>query len=542
LSPADDGSDEGSMRALALILAFGGLCLTATRTPAADSYDVWIRGGSVLDGSGGAAVAADVLIRGDRIVKVGAAPGANARQIIDATGKVVAPGFIDTHSHGDPLIDASFENFALQGVTTVLLGQDGSSPGYDAEAPAASRKSLPEWMGAVEQAKLQTNVATLVGHGTLRLQTGVDISPTPTQAQIAMMQQRLAEALDAGAFGLSSGLEYVPGRYAPREELVALARTVGAHKGFVVSHLRSEDADKVVDAVDELLEQGRHAQVHVSHLKIVFAKSAAEGERVLSLLEAARRQGVAVTADVYPYLAGYGDLSLVYPPWAKTRAEWDRAVGSNRAALETYLRERIALRGGPEAILLAEAPYTNRTLAQVAQEAKLPAERVVIDVLGYGGPSAAHFNMRADVQDRFLSWQHASIATDGGPTLQHPRSWGTYPKVLEELVRTRKLISLPDAVRKMTSLPAAIVGLEARGRIAAGNVADIVVFDRERVRATATWDRFAQAPEGVAHVLVNGCVQVEDGRMTANACGRLLRSTREAELRPKPSTAGEGFN
>jgi N-acyl-D-amino-acid deacylase len=514
------------MHATRVFLAIGGLCLAALQAFADESYDVLIRGGSIHDGSGGAPIVADVLIRGDRIVTVGAARGATARQIIDAAGKVVAPGFIDTHSHGDPLVDASFENFALQGVTTVLLGQDGASPGYDPDAPAAARKSLSEWMSAMTHAKLQTNVAALVGHGTLRLQTGVDISPLPTPAQIAAMQGRLAEALDAGAFGLSSGLEYVPGRYAPREELVALARTVGARKGLVVSHLRSEDADKVIEAIDELLEQGRHAQVHLSHLKIVFAKSATDGERVIELLNAARRRGVAVTADVYPYLAGYGDLSLVYPPWAKTRQEWERAAASNRVALETYLRERIALRGGPEAILLAEAPYTNRTLAQVAQEAQLPAERVVIDVLGYGGPSAAHFNMRADVQDRFLAWEHASIATDGGPNLQHPRSWGTYPKVLEELVRARELMSLPEAVRKMTSLPAAIVGLEGRGRIAAGSLADIVVFDPQRVRATATWDRFAQAPEGVAHVLVNGCVQVEDGRMTPNACGRLLRRER----------------
>jgi N-acyl-D-amino-acid deacylase len=517
------------MPAMSLIPVLGGLCLVAMQAAAADSYDVWIRGGSVHDGAGGAPVLADVLIRSDRIVKVGPAGDVVATRVIDASGKAVAPGFIDTHSHGDPLTDASFENFALQGVTTVLLGQDGSSPGYDADAPAAARTSLPDWLDAMEHARLQTNVATLVGHGTLRRQVGVDVSPSPTPAQLASMQQRLLEALDAGAFGLSSGLEYVPGRYAPREELVALARTVGGRKGLVVSHLRSEDADKVVDAVNELLEQGRHARVHASHLKIVFAKSAAEGERVITLLDDARRRGVAVTADVYPYLAGYGDLSLVYPPWAKTRQEWDRAIASNRTALETYLRERIALRGGPEAILLAEAPYTNRTLAQVAAEAQLPAERVVIDVIGYGGPSAAHFNMRGDVQDRFLTWPHAAIATDGGPNLQHPRSWGTYPKVLEELVRTRRLLTLPEAVRKMTSLPAAIVGLQSRGRIAPDRVADIVVFDAERVRATATWDRFAQAPEGVAHVIVNGCVQVEDGRMTSNACGRLLRRKRGTE-------------
>jgi N-acyl-D-amino-acid deacylase len=530
---SQESGRRGAIRTLACVwgAVFAGVIPAIAAERAGQPYDLWIKGGLVHDGGGGAPIAADVLVRGDKIVRVGPAANVDARRVIEAHGKIVAPGFIDVHSHGDPLEDRSFENFALQGVTSVVLGQDGSTPGYEYESEEGApvgRPSLAQWMSEVAKAELQTNIATLVGHGTLRLQAGVGVAVEPTQVQLATMQKILRDGLTAGAFGMSSGLEYVPGRYAPRNELVALADVVAHSDGVVMSHLRSEDSDKVIDALDELLAQGRQARVHVSHLKIVFAKSAAEGDRALAVLDAARKRGVAVTADVYPYLAGYGDLSLVYPAWAKTRTEWDRAMATDRPKLETYLRERIALRGGPEAILLAEPPYTNRTLAQLAEELQRPAEDVVIDVLGFGGPSAAHFNMREDVQDRFIAWEHAAISTDGGPTLHHPRSWGTYPKVLQEFVRERKLIDMPQAVRKMTSLPAAIVGLTGRGRIKEGYYADLVIFDPNAVRSTATWAQPAQAPVGIEHVIVNGCVQVETSRMTANACGRLLRK----EMKP----------
>ncbi|MGH8176642.1 MAG: N-acyl-D-amino-acid deacylase family protein [Steroidobacter sp.] len=520
---------------IALSAASFAVAATAADEPS-EPYDLWIKGGLIHDGGGGAPVAGDVLVRGDQIVRVGPTAGVEARRVIDAAGRIVAPGFIDTHSHGDPLTDKSFENFALQGVTSVVLGQDGGTPGYSSEdgdsenAPSSGRRSLAEWMTAVEKARLQTNIATLVGHGTLRLQAGVGVSAEPTDAQMEAMQTILREGLAAGAFGMSSGLEYVPGRYAQRSELVALADTVGRGDGVIMSHMRSEDSDKVVEALDELLAQSRASRVHVSHLKIVFAASAREGDRVLALLDAARKRGVIVTADAYPYLAGYGDLSLVYPPWAKTREEWNKAVATDRPRLEAYLRERIALRGGAEAILLAEPPYTNQTLAQVAAQLQRPVEAVVIDVMGFGGPSAAHFNMREDVQDGFIAWEHASICTDGGPSLHHPRSWGTYPKVLQEIVRERKVITMEHAIRKMSGLPATIVPLAKRGRIKAGYYADLVIFSPETVRSTATWEKPAQAPIGIDHVIVNGCVQVENSRMTSNDCGRLLRKSAGANI------------
>mgnify|MGYP003042634475 CR=1 FL=1 len=251
------------------------------------TYDLWIKGGLVYDGSGAAPRRADVLVQGDRIVHVGAVAKAAAVRVIDATGKSVAPGFIDTHAHGDPLEDASLENFVLQGVTAVVLGQDGRTPGYasergsDEDVPPLGRKTLAEWMQAVDEVGSQTNIAALVGHGTLRWLAGVGVAAEPTPQQIQKMQSILREGLQAGAYGMSSGLEYVPGRYAHREELVALAKTVGAADGVVMSHMRSEDSDRIAQTIDELVAQGRHSRVHVSHLKIVFAQSAREGDRMI---------------------------------------------------------------------------------------------------------------------------------------------------------------------------------------------------------------------------------------------------------------------
>lgn len=273
-------------------------------TPA--PYDLWIRNGRVHDGTGSLPIEADVLVRGDRIVRVGHVENADARRVIDAAGRIVAPGFIDLHAHGDPLENESFANSALQGVTSVLLGQDGSTPGYSSDA--GENLSLPEWMDKIGTAALQTNVMTLVGQGTLRWQAGVGVAESPTALQTEAMHSILREGLEAGAFGMSSGLEYVPGRYAHRDELVGLAAIVGSANGIVMSHMRSEDADKIQAALDEVFAQGNQARVHVSHLKIVFPAMAAEGDHVISMLEAARARGITVTADVYPYLAGYGDM------------------------------------------------------------------------------------------------------------------------------------------------------------------------------------------------------------------------------------------
>ena len=281
-------------------------------------YDLWIRNGTIVDGSGHERFAGDVLINGDTIERVGtvAERGISARRTIDASGKVVAPGFIDTHAHGDPSVNPSFANFLAQGVTTVVLGQDGNTAGFEGDrhlpdiatwrtalaSPTSSAQvaTLAQWMQLIEQRGTQVNVATLSGHGSLREIAGVGNAPQPSPEQMSMMKEVLRGDLAAGAFGLSLGLEYIPGRYSGADELMQLGATVGEHDAVVMSHMRSEDDERIASAIDELLAMGAQARVHVSHIKIVFGQRAEQAQAVLAQLQRARERGVKVTADVYP--------------------------------------------------------------------------------------------------------------------------------------------------------------------------------------------------------------------------------------------------
>jgi N-acyl-D-amino-acid deacylase len=492
-----------------------------TATPDYGStYDLLLSNAQVVDGLGGPAYEADILVRGDTIVFVGQADESRVRagRTVAANGRVAAPGFIDTHAHSDILDPAvSFENFVAQGVTTIILGQDGGSP----RTADGNRIPLRTWLAAVEKREPELNVAVLSGHGTLRQTAGATSDALPTPQQFARMKEMLREDLAAGALGLSTGLEYVPGRYSSREELIELAKVVGKVDGVVVSHLRTEDSGQIGGAIDELLEQGRHARVHLSHVKIVLGKRAEEATAVLKQLEEARSRGISVTGDVYPYLAGYNDLGLVYPPWAKAKNQFELAARERRHELESYLLARVNLRNGPGAILLASAPYSGMTLEQVAQQKRKPFQKIIVD-LGYGGPKAAHFVMSQPVQDVFILDENIAIATDGGPTIAHPRSFGTFAKVLEEYVVRDRRMSLEAAVRKMTALPAQAMGLRDRGVLRAGAKADIVLFDPRKIAAKATWEKPALFAQGFDLVLINGRPAREEGRMNRNTSGRVL--------------------
>jgi N-acyl-D-amino-acid deacylase len=519
------------------------LCLCAALGGCAQIADLAIVGGTVVDGMGAAPRRADVLIRGDTIEYVGTAAGqrVNARTTIDARGKYVSPGFIDTHAHGDPLTER-FHNFLLQGVTTVVLGQDGASPqdrddGYGkrvaldmwrranagASDTGAGGVTLAQWMRSLDEHGADVNIAPLSGHGTNRTLAGVGTTPTPTEAGKQAMEEILRADLAGGAFGVSTGLEYVPGRYCGTGELVALARIVGEAGGVVMSHMRSEDDDKIAAAIDELLAQGEFARVNVSHLKIVFCKQAGQAQAVLEQMGRARRDCRRISADVYPYIAGYADLTLVYPPWAKQRAEWDDAARERRAELEECLFARVMKRNGPEAILISSGPYIGKTLAQVADELKLPFVKLIIDTFGFGGPDAAHRVMSQEVQDAFIVSPDVAISTDGGPSVRHPRSWGTYPKVLQDYVAGGSGLSLEQAVRKMSGLPTATLGLTDRGVLKAGAKADHVVFDIPNVVSRPTWTDPYQAPAGIDAVIVNGAIAARDGRASEGRFGRVLR-------------------
>ena len=487
--------------------------------PAFEQVDLLIENGSVLDGTGNDATDVDIVVVGDRIVFVGdAAFSDHDREsrigsIIDAAGRTVAPGFIDLHSHGDPLETPEMENFLAMGVTTITLGQDGSSPDVE---------PLSDWMADVSEKGIGTNLAMFIGHGTLRTQSGIGMAETPEPEDMQRMTTMLDDALGY-TFGMSSGLEYNPGLNARTDELRALARVVGANDRLIMSHMRNEDDDQLEASIAELLEQGEDARVHVSHLKSVYGSGASRADEILSILADARAAGVDITAEIYPYNASYTGVDIVFPVWAKTREQFEVAKVERREELEEYLRNRVNRRNGPEATLLGTDPWTGKTLADLAHEMELPFEEVLIDVIGPDGASGAYFVMNDELQGRLLQDEFVGVCSDGSPTGFHPRGHGTFAKIIETYVNERGTLSLPEAIRKMTSFAADVLGIADRGVIAAGMKADIIVFDPASVRATATYPAPFQLADGFDIVIVNGRVAREQGRLANGFNGRVLQ-------------------
>lgn len=492
-------------------LAAGGAC---SRQP--EVFDLWIQGATIVDGTGAPAFAGDVLVRGATIARVGrvAASEVRAARTIAANGRVLAPGFIDLHSHGDPLRQ-SFENFLAMGVTTVVLGQDGS--GADDAGVAA-------WLAKADAAGVQTNVALLAGHGTLRRRAGIgDDVARPGAEPLARLCALLDADLAAGAFGLSTGLEYVPGLRAETAELGALAEVIGRRDGVVMSHMRTEDEGAIEGALDELFAQGAHARVHVSHLKIVYGRTPERGRELLAYLDAARARGVRLTADAYPYAASYAGVGLVFPGWARPPADYDEVARTRRAELAEFLNQRVTRRNGPEAMLFGVAPFAGQTLAEVAAAQQRAWVDVLLD-LGPDGPGAAHFVMHEPLQDVLVASPMTAIASDGGPTLRHPRSYGTFAKLIERYVRVLGALTLEEAVRQATSAPAAVLQLADRGVVRAGAMADLLLFDPQRVHEAAEFADPFRCAEGFDLVLVNGRIAREDGALDPGRHGALLRA------------------
>ena len=481
--------------------------------------DLLIENGMVLDGLGYEAIAADVAIVGDRIVFVGDANFSDddfANRVakrIDATGKTVTPGFIDMHSHGDPLETPAMENFLAMGVTTISLGQDGSSPEV---------VPLSDWLAEVSAKGIGTNLVMFVGHGTLRNQAGIGRSESPEPDAMQQMLDSLDQSL-AYTFGLSTGLEYNPGLNASTKELRALAKVVGQNERMIMSHMRNEDDDQLENSIAELLEQGEDARVHISHLKSVFGKGSARADEILAILAEARANGIEITADTYPYSASYTGIGIIFPVWAKTREQFDVAKTERREELAEYLRNRVNRRNGPEATLLATDPYTGKTLADLAHEMELPFEDILIDVIGPDGASGTYFVMNDDLQVRLFADPHVGVCSDGSPTGFHPRGHGTFAKIIEKYVMQDRVLTLSETIAKLTSFPAELLRIPDRGVIRENMIADLLIFDPRNVHDNATYPDPLQLADGFDVVIVNGKIAREDGRQSADLFGRVLQ-------------------
>ncbi|WP_407352800.1 amidohydrolase family protein [Luteimonas sp. R10] len=507
-----------SRREVLAALAAGAVCGLAPAVGRSGSGGLLLRDVLLLDGTGKPGRLTDVLVQGDRVERIGRISAGSARgaRIVEGGGRVLAPGFIDTHTHGDPLRD-DYAGFLAMGVTTIVLGQDGGSPAL----PDGEAAGLPAWLDAVEGAAIDVNVATLSGHGALRRQARIgDETRRPSDAELERMRALLEADLRAGSHGLSTGLEYVPGIYAEPRELAALGPTVARHGGVAMSHMRSEDDDKVRQSIEEHIAASRPARTHISHLKMMYAKGEAAAESLLAFLHDKRRAGVPLTADAYPYTAGYTGIAILFPEWALPPADYAAVRAARRDELAAYLQARVARRGGPEALLFGSAPHAGKTLAQAAADVDGGFVGFLVE-LGPGGGSGAHFTMDETLQSRLLLDPIIGICTDGSPGMRHPRATGTYAKWIGEYAGTGKL-PLEEAVRKATGLPASVMGFADRGVVRAGAKADLVLFDPARVRARSDYvDPFAPA-EGFDLVVANGRPAFENGERVGRA-GRLLR-------------------
>lgn len=493
--------------------------------------ELLITNARIIDGTGADAFGGNILIQDGIIAEIGEIDHERVKQenIINAKGRVVSPGFIDMHAHGDPLETPKFENFLAMGVTTISLGQDGGS---------VNTNDVSGWMDEVDQKETGPNIVHMHGHGTLRrladapMETGLDDS------YIQKMQELMNNSMLAGSFGMTTGLEYEPGKFADMKELAAVTEPVAKHGGIIKSHMRNEDDDQVENSIAELLEQGKQsgAPVHISHIKIVYANDPDRADDILNMLKEARENGSQVTADLYPYAASYTGIGIVFPAWAKAPNNFDEVVENRRDELAEFLRNKVETRNGPESTLFGTEPWAGMTLAEVADSLGKPFEDVLIDDIGPRGAGAAYFVMNEDVMQRFLQNSHIMISSDGSPTMQHPRSYGSFAKIIRKYVVEEEILELEEAIRKMSGLSAETLGLSdtakvetPRGLIKEGFAADLLIFTPENVQDNSTFDDPHQLAEGFDWVFINGIPVYEEGELNDESPGLVIRKKVDVE-------------
>jgi N-acyl-D-amino-acid deacylase len=492
--------------------------------------DLVIKGATVIDGTGAEGTVMDVGIEGDKIVEIASSIEAESAETLNATGLVLSPGFIDVHSHDDfhVLIEPEVQHNILQGITTVIVGNCGSGAGVPdggkTQVTAINEPSadLPDWSGYgeyfehVDKTSPVLNVAALIGHHTLRKQAmgGIADRP-PTDAEMTDMLAYVEEGMQAGAVGLSTGLVYEPGRYANTEEVAALAGVSGKHGGLYVSHMRDEGT-KLLDSVRETLHIGEVSGcgVQISHHKTVGKDNWGQVVQSLEMIEDAVAKGRDVAADQYPYTARSTALFALVQNG--TFADGDGGPMGKSEPSEVLL---CSVPGEPE--------FEGRTLQSFVDEFDLPGEEAANKLIREYSDSivVAAFGMdEGDVRMVMAHWS-TMIGTDGldRGSKPHPRAWGTYPRVLGKYVREEGVISLENAVHKMTQMPAEKFGIENRGLVKKGFYADLVLFDPDTVIDGATYENPRVGPTGMPHVVVNGQIAVRDGKSVGTRSGRALR-------------------
>lgn len=497
----------------------GLLFLTSARLPSAPQEaarppeSLLISGGMVVDGTGAKRRRADVRIVGETIAEIGKLKPKPGERVIAAEGLVVAPGFIDTHSHADGglLDDPEAETQIRQGITTSVVGQDGGS-----------NYPLATYFDTLEKKHVTLNIASFVGHGTVRAKVlGADYKRVATSEEIEKMSALVAQEMRSGALGLSSGLEYDPGYYSTTEEVIALAKAASAQGGLYISHVRNED-NEAFKSFRELIRisEEAHLPAQISHIKLGAASVWGKADDVLRLMAEAKRHGGDITADVYPYTYWQSSIIVLIP----TR-NWD-----DRAIWEKGLKDI----GGAEHVLLTtytpDAAWKGKTIAEIAAMTGKDPVTVIQEVVqkthapgATGNESVVVTAMNEDDLRRFIAAPNIMFCSDGGLHGTHPRGAGTFPRLLGRYVREQKVLPLEAIIHKMTELPAHRMGFPDRGLLRPGMKADITLFDPNTVSDTATTANPTSPPLGIPYVLINGQIVLEDGKPTGARPGEVLR-------------------
>jgi N-acyl-D-amino-acid deacylase len=526
---------------LAFVLPIGALAAVislrvvqpAAQTPA---FDLLIKNGRIVDGTGSPWYRGDLAVRGDTIARIAPRIDAPAARTIDAAGKVVSAGFIDIHTHARRGIFQvpTAENYLRQGVTTIMEGPDGSSP-----------LPIKPFLDRVAATRVTPNVGMFVGQGSIRDQVIGPVNRKATPDELEKMRGLVREGMEQGAFGLSSGLFYVPGTFTPTAEVVELAKVAGQMGGIYISHMRDE-AGGVLDSVRETIEIGEKGGLptQVTHHKVVGKKNWGRSVETLKLVDEARARGVDATIDQYPYTASSTSIqAALMPAWALEGGRDEVLKRLRTPSMRSELQKETARlileeRGGgdPNNVQLArcdwDASLAGKRLGEVTKGRGLEptvenAAETALWIVEKGGCSGIFHAINEDDLQRILRHPATMIGSDGeipifGEASPHPRSYGTFVRVLGRYVRELKVISLEDAVRKMAAFPAQRIGLADRGVLREGMKADIAIFDPATVRDLATFERPHQYAEGITNVIVNGQVVFDDGRMTAARPGKIL--------------------
>ena len=502
------------------------------------SFDTIIQNGQIADGTGGELFKANIYIRNGKIITVGNLKKAMATETIDAEGLVIAPGFIDMHTHSE-LKSLQFpvvENYLQQGVTTMVGGNCGTSP-----------LPMSTFMADTEAKGIGPNLALLVGHNTVRREVMGTENRLATDAELKAMQTLIQTAMDDGAFGLSTGLKYIPGAYSNTDEVVALASTVSKNGGFYATHMREEGIG-LLESVDEAINIGREAKlpVQISHHKAVGKSMWGKSAKTLEKIENARAEGIEVVADQYPYTATSTTLTVVFPAWSLAGGMDELKKRLDDPTQRQKIKDGIVWnivydRGGgdPASIVVSNYPpnteYNGMNLGEITASKGIDptpenAADVLMDMVYAGDGLGIYHCLNEEDVKRYMAHPQVMHASDGwtvefGKAQPHPRSYGTYPRILGRYVRDQGVLSLPESIRKMTQLPASVLGLTDRGKIKSGYWADLVIFNPNTIIDNATFDAPHQYPTGITHVMVNGQVAIENGKHTKSLAGKILKHT-----------------